>query len=55
MDKKLTVSELVELAYSDRAEFVYNFSQEEFDEVIHLIEDGAIKTLEDLQDFGLCE
>lgn len=50
-----TKSDLIELAYSEKRDYVYDVGESEFDSVIHFIEDGIINDLNELQKFGIAE
>ncbi len=45
--------ELLDLAYAQMKDYVYDCSQREFDCLIELIEDGTIKTFEQLAQYGI--
>ena len=45
--------ELLKYCYKHQKEYVYDVSQREFDSLILLVEEGNIKTYEDLAKYGM--
>ena len=44
---------LLEVAFKAQKEFVSLYGQREFDAIVYLIDDGTIKTLEQLSNYGI--